>query len=88
MGRDKNSSAKTPNGFTVGIDSTRRSFSERSRTCAARSGIGSVKNLRSARRASDPIARAIFVLTLIGRSRDNKLERAERNERLSCRARE
>ena len=31
MGQDKNSLAKTPHGFTVGIDSTQRSFSERSR---------------------------------------------------------
>ena len=31
MGQDKNSLAKTPHGFTVGIDSTQRSFREGSR---------------------------------------------------------
>ncbi len=62
MERDKNSSAKTPNGFTVGIDSTHvPSANVPGR--AAPSGIGSVKNLRLVRgHRLDPIARAIFVL--------------------------
>jgi hypothetical protein len=59
MGRDKNCSAKTPNGFTVGIDSTQRSFSERSR---ARGSFWQWLGKEFAAHWLGPIVLAIFVL--------------------------
>ena len=59
MGQDKNSLAKTPHGFTVGIDSTQRSFSERSR---ARGSVWQWLGKEFAAHRLVPIVLAIFVL--------------------------
>ena len=59
MGQDKNFLAKTPHGFTVGIDSTQRSFSERSR---ARGSVWHWLGKEFAAHRLGPIVLAIFAL--------------------------
>ena len=59
MGQDKNSLAKTPHGFTVGIDSTQRSFREGSR---ARGSVWHWLGKEFAVHRLGPIVLAIFVL--------------------------
>jgi hypothetical protein len=62
MGQDKNSLVKTPHGFTVGIDSTQRSFSERSRARLRLALAWSrIEDWFAAHRLG-PIVLAIFVL--------------------------